>query len=56
MISHCANRACALPFPYLSGARLYRFELGGRVRAWRQMNAVGTRGSETGPGSGDRGR
>jgi len=27
MISHCANHACALPFHYLRGGRLYRFEL-----------------------------
>jgi len=27
MISHCANRACALPFHYLRGGRLYRFDL-----------------------------
>jgi len=27
VISHCANRACALPFHYLRGGRLYRFEL-----------------------------
>lgn len=27
MISHCANRACGLPFHYLRGGRLYRFEL-----------------------------
>jgi hypothetical protein len=27
MISHCANRACASPFHYLRGGRLYRFDL-----------------------------
>lgn len=27
MISHCANPACAMPFHYLRGGRLYRFEL-----------------------------
>jgi hypothetical protein len=27
MISHCANPACALPFHYLRGGRLYHFDL-----------------------------
>lgn len=27
MISHCANSACALPFHYLRGGRLYRFDI-----------------------------
>lgn len=27
MISHCANRACAVPFHHLRGGRLYRFDL-----------------------------
>ncbi len=27
MISHCANPACALPFHYLRGGRLYRFDI-----------------------------
>lgn len=29
MISRCANRACALPFHYLRGGCLYRFDLRG---------------------------
>ena len=27
MISHCANPSCALPFHYLRGGRLYRFDI-----------------------------
>jgi hypothetical protein len=27
MISHCANPDCRLPFHYLRGGRLYRFEI-----------------------------
>lgn len=27
MISHCANPECAIPFHYLRGGRLYRFEV-----------------------------
>ncbi len=27
MISHCANPACAVPFHYLRGGRLYRFDI-----------------------------
>ncbi len=27
MISHCANPACGVPFHYLRGGRLYRFDL-----------------------------
>ncbi len=27
MISHCANPECAVPFHYLRGGRLYRFEV-----------------------------
>lgn len=27
MISHCANPGCGMPFHYLRGGRLYRFEL-----------------------------
>ena len=27
MISHCANPDCSLPFHYLRGGRLYRFEV-----------------------------
>ncbi len=27
MISHCANPACTLPFHYLRGGRLYRFDI-----------------------------
>ncbi len=27
MISHCANPDCKLPFHYLKGGRLYRFDL-----------------------------
>ena len=27
MISHCANPRCTLPFHYLRGGRLYRFDI-----------------------------
>jgi hypothetical protein len=27
MISHCANPVCTLPFHYLRGGRLYRFDI-----------------------------
>ena len=27
MISHCANSRCTLPFHYLRGGRLYRFDI-----------------------------
>lgn len=27
MISHCANRDCAVPFRHFRGGRLYRFDL-----------------------------
>jgi hypothetical protein len=27
MISHCANPGCTLPFHYLRGGRLYRFDI-----------------------------
>jgi len=27
MISHCVNPDCAMPFHYLRGGRLYRFEI-----------------------------